>query len=60
MWWRLTKASILSWLVGVLCGAVLVAALERQNQAPPTVAADDQSKSPPSDAAPAPPVANDR
>jgi xanthine/CO dehydrogenase XdhC/CoxF family maturation factor len=46
MWWRLTKAIILSWFVGVLCGAVLVVVFERHDRAPPTVAADDQPSRP--------------
>ena len=59
MWWRLTKVIILSWLVGVLCGAILVVVLERQDRAHPTVAADDQG-SQPTHAAPGSPDTNDR
>jgi hypothetical protein len=61
MWWRLTKTIIVSWIIGVLCGAVLIKVLEQQDQAsPPTVAADDQAKSPPSNAAPVSPDTHDR
>ena len=59
MWWRLTKAIILSWFVGVLCGAVLVVVLQRQERASPTVAAD-QPASRPNDVAPVSPDTNDR
>jgi hypothetical protein len=46
MWWRLTKAIIVSWLVGVMCGAVAVAFLERRDRAAPAVSAGDQSAPP--------------
>jgi hypothetical protein len=33
--WRLTKAIIISWLVGVVCGVGLVIMLQRDNRTPP-------------------------
>jgi hypothetical protein len=42
MWWRMTKTIIISWFVGVVCGAIMIVALER-NQATPTVSAGNQS-----------------
>jgi hypothetical protein len=49
MWWRLTRAIIVSWLIGVMCGAVGVVLLEQQNRTEPgvstapAVSAGDQS-----------------
>jgi hypothetical protein len=60
MWWRLTKTIIVSWFIGVLCGAGLVVVLERQDRASPTVAAGDQATSRPNNVAPASPDTNDR
>ena len=36
MWWRMTKTIIISWFIGVICGAVMIVALER-NHGTPTV-----------------------
>jgi hypothetical protein len=52
MWWRLTRAIIVSWLIGVMCGAVGVALLERQDQTAPAVSASDQTAPQTSGAAP--------
>jgi hypothetical protein len=60
MWWRLTKTIIVSWLIGVICGAVLVVVLERRDQTATPVAAGDQTMPRPSAAAPAPPDTTDR
>jgi hypothetical protein len=60
MWWRLTKTIIVSWLIGVICGAVLVVVLERRDQTATPVAAGDQTMSRPNAAAPASPDTTDR
>lgn len=44
MWWRMTKTIIISWFIGVVCGAVMIVAIER-NQTAPTVNAGNQSAS---------------
>jgi len=59
MWWRLTKAIIVSWLVGVMCGAVAVAFLERRDRAP-VVSAGDQSTPPAPGTTPGSPGGDDR
>jgi hypothetical protein len=33
--WRLTKAIIISWLVGVICGVGIVIISQRADQSPP-------------------------
>jgi hypothetical protein len=43
MWWRLTKAIIVSWLVGAACGAVIVVALQQDNRIPPAANASGES-----------------
>jgi hypothetical protein len=43
MWWRLTKAIIVSWLVGVACGTVMVIALQQDGRIPPAANAGSQS-----------------
>jgi hypothetical protein len=42
MWWRLTKAIVVSWLVGVACGALLVVAVQQTNHAPSAVSVTNQ------------------
>jgi hypothetical protein len=42
MWWRLTKAIIVSWVVGVACGALMIVALQQTNRAPPAATAGSQ------------------
>jgi hypothetical protein len=54
MWWRLTKTIILSWLIGVVCGAVGVALLERQDRTAPAVSTADQPAPQTSGTAPSP------
>jgi hypothetical protein len=44
MWWRMTKTIIISWFIGVVCGAVMIVAIER-NQTAPTIDAGNQSAS---------------
>ena len=46
MWWRLTKAIIISWLVGVVCGVGMVIVLQREDRVPPTVSAGNQQAIP--------------
>jgi hypothetical protein len=41
--WRLTKAIIISWLVGVVCGVGLVIMLQRENRIPPVSNASNQT-----------------
>ena len=41
MWWRMTKTIIISWFIGVVCGAVMIVAIERNHTAP-TVDAGNQ------------------
>jgi uncharacterized membrane protein YedE/YeeE len=36
MWWRMTKAIVLSWIVGVACGMVILTIMQSRNEAPPT------------------------
>jgi hypothetical protein len=40
MWWRLTRAIIVSWLVGVACGALLVVVLQQQGERTAPVASE--------------------
>ena len=40
--WRLTKAIIVSWLVGVVCGAAMVIVLQRDDRTPPALSAGTQ------------------
>jgi hypothetical protein len=39
MWWRLTKTIIVSWLVGVGCGALMVVLVQEANRTPPATSA---------------------
>jgi hypothetical protein len=34
MWWRMTKTIIISWLVGVICGAGMVVVLQQEHRVP--------------------------
>jgi hypothetical protein len=43
MWWRLTKAIIVSWLVGAACGAGIIIVLQQDNRIPPAANANGQS-----------------
>jgi hypothetical protein len=49
--WRLTKAIIVSWLVGVVCGAAMVIVSQHDDRAPPAVSASRQI-TPPSNETP--------
>jgi hypothetical protein len=40
--WRLTKAIVISWLVGVVCGAGIVIVSQREDRTPPAVSASNQ------------------
>jgi hypothetical protein len=60
MWWRLTKTIIISWFIGVICGAGLVVLRERQDRTAPAVAAGDQGTSQPKSAAPGSPEPSGR
>jgi hypothetical protein len=40
--WRLTKAIIISWLVGVVCGVGTVIVLQREDRTPPVSSASNQ------------------
>ena len=33
MWWRMTKTIVLSWVLGVVCGAVMILVLQRDQTA---------------------------
>jgi hypothetical protein len=54
MWWRLTKAIIVSWLVGVVCGAGMVIAVQNREPAPPAANASVQTAPPTTGVATAP------
>jgi hypothetical protein len=41
--WRLTKAIIISWLVGVVCGVGLVIVSQRADRPPPASSASNQA-----------------
>jgi hypothetical protein len=43
MWWRITKTIIISWFVGVICGAGMVVVLQQQNPSPPAESVSTQS-----------------
>jgi hypothetical protein len=43
MWWRLTKAIVVSWLVGVACGVGIVIELQREDRIPPAASASSQA-----------------
>jgi hypothetical protein len=40
--WRLTKAIIISWLVGVVCGVGIVVVSQRTDRTPPALSASNQ------------------
>jgi hypothetical protein len=42
MWWRLTKAIFISWLVGVFCGVGMVIVLQREDRIPPAASTVNQ------------------
>jgi hypothetical protein len=54
--WRLTKAIIVSWLVGVMCGVGMVIILQRDGRAPPATNVSIQA--PPQTSGVAPPSPN--
>jgi hypothetical protein len=61
MWWRLTKTIIISWLVGVVCGAGIVLVLQREDPIPPAASPGNRSATPQTtERAPASPDAVDR
>ncbi len=39
MWWKLTKAILVSWFVGVMCGAGMVIVLQQEKTIPPAATA---------------------
>jgi hypothetical protein len=43
MWWRMTKTIIISWLVGVICGAAMAVVLQQENRMPATESASSHS-----------------
>ena len=43
MWWRMIKAIILSWLIGVVCGMGILIILQNRNEPPPTATARSQT-----------------
>ena len=51
--WRLTKAIIVSWLVGVICGVGMVVVFQRDGRAPPATNASIQAPPQTSGVAPA-------
>jgi hypothetical protein len=51
--WRRTKIIIISWLVGVACGAGIVVLLQRDDRIPPASSAVTQTTPQTSGAAPA-------
>jgi hypothetical protein len=53
--WRLTKANIISWLVGVICGIGIVIISQRSDRPPPVSSASNQMTPQTNGAAPAPP-----
>jgi hypothetical protein len=40
--WRLTKTIVISWLVGVVCGAGIVIVSQRADRTPPALSASNQ------------------
>jgi hypothetical protein len=44
--WRLTKAIIVSWLVGVVCGVGMVIVLHHDDRTPPVASATSQHATP--------------
>jgi hypothetical protein len=58
--WRLTKAIIISWLVGVVCGVGMVIMLERQERIPSSTNASTQSTPQTTASTPASPDGNAR
>ena len=53
--WRLTKAIIISWLVGVICGIGIVIISQRSDRPPPVSSASNQMAPQTNGAVPAPP-----
>jgi hypothetical protein len=51
--WRLTKAIIISWLIGVVCGVGMVTVLQREDRTPPASTASTQTAPQTSGTAPA-------
>jgi hypothetical protein len=58
--WRLTKAIIISWFVGVVCGVGMVIMLERQERIPSSTNAGTQSTPQTTASTPASPDGNAR
>ena len=58
--WRLTKAIIISWLVGVLCGVGMVIVAQSDNRASPPSIAGTQSAPQTTGIAPASPDRTNR
>jgi hypothetical protein len=51
--WRLTKAIIISWLIGVVCGVGMVIIVQREDRTPPPSSAGNQAA--PQQTVPTPP-----
>jgi len=59
MWWTLTKTIVISWFVGVICGAGMVIAVQQENRIPPPATASSQT-APQTSGTAAPPGADTR
>ena len=59
MWWKLTKAIIVSWFVGVICGAGMVIVLQHEKPIPPAATAAGDT-APQTSGTAAPPAADTR
>jgi hypothetical protein len=52
--WRLLKAIVVSWVIGVACGIVIAIVAQKHDQSPPVPTASVQSVPQTSGAAPSP------